>query len=424
MNDVQSTSNYRRVAATIGCALALVAAACGRPSDPEIGTSPTGPPPTEADGSPSPTSAAPKRIIDVLPGMPPVIDPDNLYSEIRANNLSPAVKDAKFLVYVPNERSGTVTVIDPVTKQVIDNYKTGFIPQHVVPSYDLTRLYALNNNGNTITPFDPKTGKTDKSMNIDNPYNLYYLPDGKAAMVVAEGRQRLDFYDPITWEKQSSTQLQCEGVNHLDFSIDGRFFVASCEFEGTVIKFDVAERKQLGKIEVDKTHVVKGGVNPHPMPQDVRVSPNGSKFYVADMISDGIHVIDAASFTQVGYIPTGVGAHGLYPDRAGKKLYVINRGTNRFDVPKGKGSVAVLDFATDKVEATWEVPGGGSPDMGNITADGKELWLGGRYSSEVYVFDLEKGAFITRIKVGDGPHGLTVWPQPGRFSLGHTGNMR
>ncbi|MEO7555668.1 MAG: hypothetical protein ABIV94_03570, partial [Acidimicrobiales bacterium] len=69
-------------------------------------------------------------------------------------------------------------------------------------------------------------------------------------------------------------------------------------------------------------------------------------------------------------------------------------------------------------------PNGGSPDMGNITADGKELWLSGRYDSEVYVFDLVKGGFLTRIAVGGGPHGLTVWPQPGRFSLGHTGNMR
>lgn len=408
--------------AIVAAGVALVASACNRGNDGELGTGPTS---TDANGNPvPPTAPGPTRTIDVLPGMPPVIDANNLYSEIRPNNLAPATKDASFLVYVPNERSGTVTVIDPVAKKVVNTYETGFIPQHVVPSYDLTRLYALNNNGNTITPFDPKTGKADKSMNIDNPYNLYYLPDGSSAMVVAEGRQRLDFYDPITWAKQSSSQLECEGVNHLDFAIDGKTFVASCEFEGTVIRYDVATKKQLGKIKVDTSHQVTGGVYPHPMPQDVRVAPDGSKFYVADMTSDGVHVIDAASFTQIGFIPTGVGAHGLYPSRDGKKLYVINRGANRFDVPKGKGGVAVVDFATDKVEAVWEVPGGGSPDMGNITPDGTELWLGGRYSGEVYVFDLVKGAFVTRIPVGQGPHGLTVWPQPGRYSLGHTGNMR
>ena len=62
--------------------------------------------------------------------------------------------------------------------------------------------------------------------------------------------------------------------------------------------------------------------------------------------------------------------------------------------------------------------------MGNITADGTQLWLSGRYDDEVYVFDLVRGGLLTRIPVGDAPHGLAVWPQPGRYSLGHTGNMR
>jgi DNA-binding beta-propeller fold protein YncE len=86
--------------------------------------------------------------------------------------------------------------------------------------------------------------------------------------------------------------------------------------------------------------------------------------------------------------------------------------------------VTVLDPATWRILATWPVPGGGSPDMGNVTADGKELWLSGRYDGEVYVFNTATGALTHRIAVGRGPHGLTVWPQPGRFSLGHTGNMR
>ena len=62
--------------------------------------------------------------------------------------------------------------------------------------------------------------------------------------------------------------------------------------------------------------------------------------------------------------------------------------------------------------------------MGNVSADGKELWLSGRFDYEVYVFDTATGKLTHRIKVERGPHGLTVWPQPGRYSLGHTGNMR
>jgi DNA-binding beta-propeller fold protein YncE len=160
------------------------------------------------------------------------------------------------------------------------------------------------------------------------------------------------------------------------------------------------------------------------MPQDVRASPDGKTFYVADMMADGVHVIDLASFRQVGFIATGVGAHGLYPSRDGRKLYVANRGSNKIrGRPRGPGSVSVIDFATRQVIANWPIPGGGSPDMGNVNADGKYLWLSGRYDNVVYRFDTATGA-VDQVKVGREPHGLAVWPLPGRYSLGHTGNLR
>ena len=67
---------------------------------------------------------------------------------------------------------------------------------------------------------------------------------------------------------------------------------------------------------------------------------------------------------------------------------------------------------------------GGSPDMGGVSSDGKTLWLSGRYNREVYAFNTDTGQLRARIKVGKGPHGLCVYPQPGRYSLGHTGVFR
>ncbi len=160
------------------------------------------------------------------------------------------------------------------------------------------------------------------------------------------------------------------------------------------------------------------------MPQDIRISPDGKTFYVADMMADGVYAIDGDAFKKTGFIKTGVGTHGLYPSRDGSKLYIANRGSNLVHGPRhGKGSVSVLDFASRKVVATWPIPGGGSPDMGNVSADGKTLWLSGRFDDEVYAIDTSTGA-VKPIAVGMEPHGLTVWPQPGRYSLGHTGNMR
>ncbi len=359
------------------------------------------------------------RAVETIPGMPPVVDAANLYSETRPDKLSPAVAQALPRVYVPNLKSNDVYVIDPATLKVVDRFRVGINPQHIVPSYDLKMLWVTNNaEGRTdgsLTPIDPATGKPGKSVAVDDPYNMYFTPDGRSALVVAEALKRLDFRDPQTMALQSSLPVpQCAGINHADFSIDGRFVIFTCEFEGSLAKIDLVGRKVLGYLKLSR-----GG-----MPQDIRVSPDGKTFFVADMKADGVFVIDSDSFKEIGFIRTGVGTHGLYPSRDGTRLYIANRGSNQIrGKPHGKGNVSVVDFATRRIVATWPIPGGGSPDMGNVSVDGKVLWLSGRYDNVVYAIDTTSGE-ARSIPVGKEPHGLTVWPQPGRYSLGHTGNMR
>jgi YVTN family beta-propeller protein len=390
----------------------------------------------------APASAA-AHAIATVPGMPPVVDPANLYGETAGpDKIQPALKDDLARVYVPNLRGNSVSVIDPAKMKVVDTFKVGPGPQHVVVGYDLRTLWAANNaertNNGSLTPIDPRTGKPGTAIPVDDPYNMYFTPDGKSAIVVAEARHRLDFRDPKTMALQYAIDVpKCGGINHADFSIDGREAFFTCEFDGSLARIDLVNRKVEGYLvlkmpatRLKDRFVAEGGptteicTSKKGMPQDIRFSPDGRKLYVADMEADGVHVVDAASFTETGFIGTGVAAHGLYPSRDGTKLYVANRGSHRIHGPRnGPGSVAVLDFATEKIVANWKVPGGGSPDMGNVTADGKYLWLSGRYDDVVYRFDTASGE-VEKITVGQEPHGLTVWPQPGRYSLGHTGNLR
>jgi YVTN family beta-propeller protein len=391
-------------------------------------------------------ASAPAPTVATVPGMPPVPDPRNLYSETAAGKISPTLAGDLARIYVPNLRSSDVYVVDPAAMKVVDRFKVGVGPQHIVPSWDLRTLWVTNNAegraDGSLTPIDPKTGKPGKPVLVDDPYNMYFTPDGKSAIVVAEARKRLDFRDPKTMAPQYSIDVPgCPGVNHADFAIDGRFAIFTCEFSGTLVKIDLVERKVLGylKLQMPETRFKEAKVEPgkvwepgatelctvdHGMPQDIRSSPDGSRFYVADMHADGVHIVDASAFKQIGFIATGVGTHGLYPSRDGKRLYVANRGSHLIHGPKnGSGGVAVIDFASEKVIAHWGIPGGGSPDMGNVSADGKYLWLAARFDDVIYRFDTANGA-VEQIKVGAEPHGLTVWPQPGRYSLGHTGNLR
>jgi YVTN family beta-propeller protein len=381
--------------------------------------------------------------------MPPVPDARNLYSETAADRFSAKVRGDLERIYVPNLRSNDVSVIDPATLKVVGRFKVGVSPQHIVPSWDLRTLWVTNNaEGRTdgsLTPIDPRSGQPGKPVPVDDPYNMYFTPDGKSAIVVAEARKRLDFRDPQTMALQYSIATPgCPGINHADFAIDGRFALFTCEFTGSIVKIDLVNRQVLGYLALKMPATrFKEGAAPKAvagkvwepgeteictvtkgMPQDIRSSPDGKRFYIADMHADGVHIVDGDAFTEVGFIVTGIGAHGLYPSRDGKSLYVANRGSHKIHGPRlANGGVTVIDFATEKVTARWPVPGGGSPDMGNVSADGKWLWLAGRFDDVVYRFDTHTGE-MARITVGGEPHGLTVWPQPGRYSLGHTGNLR
>jgi DNA-binding beta-propeller fold protein YncE len=219
-----------------------------------------------------------------------------------------------------------------------------------------------NDLGNSLTPIDPRTGRPGRPIPVADPYNMYFTADGRWAVVVSEARRELDFRDARTMALHHALPTpQCRGVDHMDFTASGRYALVSCEFSGRAI------------------------------------------------------VVDMKSERVVRVIPLATGAHGLYPSRNAKDLYVSNR---------AEGSISVISFATRRPIAKWWLPNGSSPDMGGVSANGRILWLSGRSDSAVYAISTQTGRLLHRIPVGNGPHGLCVWPQPGRYSIGHTGILR
>jgi DNA-binding beta-propeller fold protein YncE len=329
----------------------------------------------------------------------------NVYANDAVGRLAPAARRARPLVYVPNSMSNTVEEIDPRTYRVVREFPVGILPQHVTPSWDLKTLYVLNDIGNSVTPIDPLNGVPGKPIPVDDPYNMYFTPNGRYAIVVAERMQRLDFRFAHTFELHKSVTVPCRGIDHMDFSADGRYAVASCEFSGQLVKIDVARERVERVLQLHAP----------ASPQDVKLSPDGRVFYVADMVRNGVWEIDGRRLRVIGFLPTGRGAHGLYASRDDRYLYVTNR---------GEGTISLISFRTRRVVTKWTIPGGGSPDMGNVSADGRVLWVSGRWNGVVYAIDTRNGKLLAKIPVGESPHGLCVWPQPGRYSLGHTGILR
>ena len=395
-------------------ASALALAACsGSPSTAASAASPTPVSSSMAAATitPVPTgSTAPATLTSTrgdLLGMPAPLSPHDVWAADRPNALSAAVAGMPTRVYVPNSDSNTVTVIDPATFKVLKTVPVGHLPQHVVPSWDLKTLWVNNDLGNSLTPINPRTGVFGRPVAVRDPYNLYFTPNGQYAIVMAERLHYIDFRDPHTMALHDSTSVPCKGVNHADFTANGKFFLVSCEFSGQLLWLDTTTHKILKVLKMPGAGM--------SMPQDVKLSSDGKTFYVADMARNGVWMVNAAKPAFEGFIATGKGAHGLYITRDSQSMLVSNR---------GEGSISVIDLATRKVRVTWRIPGGGSPDMGGISADGRVFWVSGRYNGVVYAISTVDGHLLSKIKVGSGPHGLCIYPQPGRYSLGHTGVFR
>jgi YVTN family beta-propeller protein len=330
----------------------------------------------------------------------------DVYAAGRPGHLLARVRDDPARVYVPETDANAVDVISQRTAKVIRTIPVGRLPQHVTPSWDLRTLWVSNDLSNSLTPIDPRTGHVGRPKPVADPYNLYFTVDGRRAIVVAEAQRALDFREPHTMRLRHRLQVpQCAGVDHMDYTASGRYALVSCEFAGRMIVVDLRRER------VVKSIALRSGA----MPQDVKLSPDGRTFYVADMASGGVWLIGARHRRKIRFEHTGAGAHGLYPSRDSRRLFVSNR---------GEGTISVISFRTRRPVAKWRLPAGSSPDMGGVSANGRVLWLSGRYDAEVYAISTRTGRLLHRIPVGAGPHGMAVWPQPGRYSIGHTGILR
>jgi YVTN family beta-propeller protein len=369
---------------------------------------------TTSEGPSVSASVAPSLSASVPPS--PTAEPTptaepvgGVYAATVSGELDPRVADVPERVYVPNEESDDVTVIDPATFEVVGRFAVGDAPEHVNPGWDLEHLYVANMNGGTLTKVDPMTSEPIETIELPLfPYALYYTLDGEKAMVVTDYISEDDledngvtFFDPDTWEVLAFVQVPWTGADDADLSADGRYLAISAEYSGYLAFIDTEEMMLAGSVEVGS------------LPRDVRLSPSGEVFYIANEGLDGIQVVDAESWELLEFIPTGDGAHGIDFSRDTTQMYVANRAA---------GTISVIDIASGEVVETWPV--GGSPDEMVLNPDGSQLWASNRYHGSVSVIDTTSGEVIATIETGANPHGLTYWPQPGTMAIGQNGNMR
>jgi YVTN family beta-propeller protein len=396
------------IALLIACLLLYQGVAAGRPAHVALHDEPPPDGGTAASGAPALSAVAAEilepgvRSLHQLARQEPNLPAGlNVYQNTISGLPDPRVAGITPRVYVPNSNANDVDVIDPQSMKVINHFRVGAIPHHITPSWDLSKLYVENEGSSSLTVIDPASGRVTGSVYVPYPYNLYFTPDGKKAIVVVERLARLDFRDPNTWELIKSVPIPYRGIDHLDFSADGSYLIGSTEWSGILVKVDTRSMEITGTLNI-------GG-----LPIDVRLAPDGKVFYVTNQGRQGVSIVDPIEMKEIAFLPTARGAHGLQVSRDTHFMYVSNRDA---------GSISVIDLKERKVVATWIT--GGSPDMIQLSPDGKQLWASARYNAGIMVVDTETGRVITTVHTGAGAHGLTYFPNAGPISLGHNGVYR
>jgi DNA-binding beta-propeller fold protein YncE len=352
-----------------------------------------------ACAAPSPLRSSPAPVLGFGGAAPyvSIAPPSRPTTPASPNDLSPAARGVPPRVYVADALGAMVHVIDPRTYRVVGRVRVGRRPLFVIPSWDLTTLWVNDRHG--LVPIDPRTGRRGRAKPVGAAADLLFPPNGRHAIVMAGRPRRIDVREPHTMRLRRSIPLPCRRPTGADFTADGSSLVAACAASGRVIRVDLHSAKvaQIRRLSAPA------------QPKDVKLSPGGTLFYVSDSARGGVWTVDAHRLRPTAFIPTGAGAHGLIPGR--DVLYVTNR---------AEGTVSVIDLAARRVVRRWHLPGDSSPGLGNVSADGSVLWLSDRRHSVVYAVSTTTGRLIRTIAVGRGPHGVCVFPQPGRHSLGHT----
>jgi DNA-binding beta-propeller fold protein YncE len=308
----------------------------------------------------------------------------DVYASTGPDMLTAAARRIPARLYVPHGR--VVDVLDQKTLERVGRITTRSAVRQVVPSWDLGTLWISG--AHSLIPLSAVTGHPGKPVKMSGPYTLHFTPDGLSALVVT-GRT-LEFRNPRTMALRSTLTLPCTANGSADFSAGGEFLVASCRYS----------RKAAGLVRVNwLSGKVTDTLKLPTDPQNIRLAPDGSVFYVAD--TDQVRIIDATRLSQVATVRTGAGTHALTPSRDGTAFYVTTRST-----------IATLAFATRSVTRTWPIPTG--TDLGGVSADGSVLWMYG--PKEVFALSPITGSPYRRVPMPATQ--LTVYPQPGRYSLG------
>ena len=320
---------------------------------------------------------------------------------------APAARGARPLVYVPNSDSNTVDVIDQRTFKVVEHFAVGALPQHVVPSWDLKTLYVTNDAATSLTPIDPRTGKPGRTIPVDDPYNMYFTPTAATRSSSRSGCTGSTSAIAHTFKLQSLAARSRARASTTWTSLPtARYVIVSCEFSGQMLKVDVARERVVGVLHAAARRGAAGrealarreGLLRRRHELERRLA--GRRRRASRPAASCRRARRARPLSE--------------PRRAVPLRHESRRGLDLRHL--------VRDAARSCTRGTS--PAAAAPTWGTSRPTARSCGCPAATTASSTRSARANGRLLAKIPVGAGPHGLCVWPQPGRYSLGHTGILR
>jgi YVTN family beta-propeller protein len=292
--------------------------------------------------------------------------------------MGPAAAMAAPSVFVVNSNDANISMIDLAGHEVVKTIPLLREPHHLVLSPDHKSLVVGDTRGNALFLLDPRTGELQRRVAVSDPYQLQYSPNGKLLTTAGLARNQIDIYDAGSFALRHRVPARSM-PSHIGYSPDSAVVFVSLQGTDKLIAIRTATGEVLWSKHVCRT--------------PAGVIFNRGRVLVGCMGEADITVVDPVNGSIERTVPTGKGAHTMFPSPDGRLIYA----TNRLD-----STISVIDAESLRVERTLDVKGG--PDDLEFAPDGK-IWAALRFAQSAAVIDPVNGV-VQRIAVGRSPHGI------------------
>ncbi len=298
-------------------------------------------------------------------------------------------------VYVSNEKSNTISVVDGDKLQVVATIKVGRRPRGITFNEDMTRIYVCVGDDNRIDVIDVATQKmVDRLPSGPDPELFVLEPGGRHLYVANEDDNMVSVVDTTAKKIVGEIQVGVEPEG-MGISPDGKTLVNTSETTNMAHFIDTASHKIVDNVLVDAR------------PRVAQFTTDGKFVWVSSEIGGTVSVIDAATrkivhkinFTVQGVPRESIQPVGIAMTREGQRVFVALGPANR---------VAEIDGQSYEIkryhlvgQRVWNLA---------LSPDEKRLYTTNGVSNDMSVLDMERGRVIKSVGVGGAPWGVIVKP--------------